>query len=206
MKKVISVLCLVALTCATAFAQQKGEDKRKDEGNGWRERVRAAQVAFLTSELDLSEAEAQSFWPVYNEVQKQRREAFEAQQKAFKALQEGIDGKDVSKLLSDYMAASKKVDAIDENAVERYKKVLPMKKVAKLILAEEKFRHQQIGRLGQGGAPFGPGGPQGMPQGGPGGPQGGNRPGPGFGNGNHGAPGSGNSGTNPPAQKQNSSI
>ena len=185
MKKVFSLICVLAV-CATALAQPKGNEKKTD-GNDWRERVRAAQVAFLTNELDLTEAEAQSFWPVYNDVQKQRREAFEAQQKAFMALSKGIDGNDVNKLLQEYMAASKKLDALEESAVERYKKVLPVQKVAKLILAEEKFRHQQIGRLGQGGMPFGPqGGPQGTPH--PGARPGQNR------------------GGNAPAQNQDSSI
>ena len=36
-------------------------------------------------------------------------------------------------------------------AIARFKKVLPEKKVAKLVLAEEKFRHHQISKLGQGG-------------------------------------------------------
>jgi hypothetical protein len=188
MKKVFSLICVLAV-CATALAQgqPKGNEKKTD-GNDWRERVRAAQVAFLTNELDLTEAEAQSFWPVYNDVQKQRRQAFEAQQKAFMALQKGIDGNDVNKLLQEYVAASKKLNAIEEGAADRYKKVLPVQKVAKLLLAEEKFRHQQIGRLGQGGMPFGPqGGPQGNP------PYPGTYPGQ-------------NRGGNAPAQKQDSSI
>ena len=36
-------------------------------------------------------------------------------------------------------------------ATARYKKVLPVSKVAKLLLAEEKFHQNQIHRLGQGG-------------------------------------------------------
>ena len=50
-----------------------------------------------------------------------------------------------------------------KKAVENYKKVLPVNKVAKLLLAEEKFRQKQIHRLGQGrvpgqgGRPGGPG-------------------------------------------------
>ena len=184
MKKVFSLICALAVVSVTALAQPGGNGQNP-QGNDWRERIRASQVAFLTSELDLTEAEAQSFWPVYNDVQKQRREAFEAQQKAYMAMQKGIDGNDVNKLLQDYMAATRNLDTIESGAVERYKKVLPVKKVAKLLLAEEKFRHQQIGRLGQGGMPFGPqGGPQGTP------PPGGNR----QNRGNNNAP------------KQNSSI
>ena len=161
MKKVFSLICALVLVGTAAFAQP-GKGGEQNQGNDWRERIRAAQVAFLTSELDLTESEAQSFWPVYNDVQRQRREAF--------------DGNDVNKLLQDYMAATKKVDALTETAVERYKKVLPVKKVAKLLLAEEKFRHQQIGRLGQGGMPFGPGAPQGTPPGGNRPNRGGNAP------------------------------
>lgn len=154
MKKVISMLVATVLVGTVAFAQNSGET-RKREGEDWRERVRAAQVAFLTSELDLTEAEAQSFWPVYNDVQKQRREAFGAMQKAYMELTKGIDSDNIAKLLANYLDARKANDAIELEAVERYKKVIPVQKVAKLLLAEEKFRHQQIGRLGQGGGPFG---------------------------------------------------
>ena len=90
MKKIISVFLSLALVAGFAQAQNNKQDQRKG-GNDWRERVRAEQVAFITSELDLSESEAQAFWPVYNDVQKQRREAFKATGEAFKALQEGAN-------------------------------------------------------------------------------------------------------------------
>ncbi len=163
MKKIISVLLILTVAGTSLFAQ-KGERKDHEQ---WREKVRAEQVAFLTNELDLTEAEAQAFWPVYNDVQAQRREAFKASAEAFKALQEGVDGADVSKLMNAYLAAKAKCETIEKEAVTRYQKVLPEKKVAKLLLAEEKFRHQQIGKLGKGNGPRpAPGGPKGgrMPQ------------------------------------------
>ena len=159
MKKIISILGALLLVGVVAFAQPQHKKGNKNDGEQWREKVRAEQVAFLTNELNLTESEAQSFWPVYNDVQNQRREAFKASAEAFKALQEGIDGKDVSKLLDKYMDAQKACQKIDADAVARYKKVLPVEKVAKLMMAEEKFRHQQIGKLGQGGGNR-PGGPR----------------------------------------------
>ena len=150
MKKIISVLLALALVAGMTYAQDKQEKKG---GHDWRERVRAEQVAFITSELDLSESEAQAFWPVYNDVQKQRREAFKATGEAFKALQEGADDKDAAKLLDQYLAAKKVNEKLEADAVARYKKVLPVSKVAKLLLAEEKFRQNQIHRLGQGRGP-----------------------------------------------------
>ena len=166
MKKIISMVCALALVSGVAFAQNPKGDNKKD-GN-WREKVRAEQVGFITAELNLTEAEAQAFWPVYNDVQAQRREAFKAQHDALKAMQNGAEGKEAEKLLDDYLAAKKKCESIEADAVLRYKKVLPVQKVAKLLMAEEKFRQQQIHRLGQGGF--------GRPGGAPG-----NRPG-GFGN------------------------
>ena len=145
MKKIISLVCALALVSTVAFAQKNDKKGNKED---WREKVRAEQVALITSELNLSEAEAQAFWPVYNEVQEQRREAFKASAEAFKALKDGAEGADAAKLLDAYLSAKKNCDSIEENAVKRYKKVLPIEKVAKLLVAEEKFRHQQIGKLG----------------------------------------------------------
>ena len=86
------------------------------------------QVALITAELDLTEAEAQ----------------------ALKDLKNGVEGKDAGALLDQYEAAKKNCDAVEIQALSRYKKVLPAEKVAKLLVAEEKFRHQQIGKLGKG--------------------------------------------------------
>ena len=171
MKRIISILILLAVVTAGAWAQPQRGDKKGQHGD-WREKVRAEQVAFITNELNLTEAEAQVFWPVYNDVQNARREAFHASHEAFKALQDGLDGNDVEKLLDNYLSAKQACEAQEAEAVARYKKVLPADKVARLLLAEEKFRQQQISKLG------GQGGPgQGPDQGrGPGHNRGGNFP------------------------------
>ena len=157
MKKIISVFLTVALAGSVALAQNNKADKKNGD---WREKVRAEQVANITSQLDLTEAEAQAFWPVYNEVQKQRREAFKASAQAYKALNEGIEGNEVNALLQKYLDAKKAAEAIESDAIARYKKVLPANKVAKLIVAEENFRHQQIGKLGGNAGRPGKGGPR----------------------------------------------
>ena len=158
MKKIISVFVLAALMSVAALAQgfHKGEKKGDDEA--WRERVRAEQVAFLTSELSLTEAEAQKFWPVYNDVQSKRRLAYKESFDAMKALEEGLEkGEDSGKSLNNYLDAKKKINDLEADAVKKYSKVLPKEKVAKLVLSEERFRHKQIGKLGQGGKSGGPG-------------------------------------------------
>ena len=166
MKKVISVIAIAMLVSVAAFAQ-KDNSKKKEGNQDWREKVRAEQVAHITKDLDLSEAEAQKFWPVYNDVQAKRRNVYKASFDALKVLKDKMDaGEDVSNELEKYLSSKKDIEEFDRGAVKEYKRVLPTNKVARLILSEEKFRHNQIGKLGGGQ----PGGPQGGPgMGGPGG-------------------------------------
>lgn len=153
MKKVISVIAIAVLFSVAAFAQK---DNSKKKGEDWREKIRAEQVAHITTDLNLTEVEAQKFWPVYNDVQSKRRDIYKASFEALKALREKLDaGADVSKELDKYLECKKEIEEFDRGSVKEYKRVLPTEKVAKLILSEEKFRHNQIGKLG-GGQPGGP--------------------------------------------------
>ena len=159
MKKVFSVLCALAVLSAGAFAQgnQRPQPPRGGNDNGWRERVRAEKVAFLTAEIDLTESEAQVFWPIYNEIQKAERESFEAVRVAYDAMAKGVaekkSGKEMEKLVHAYIDAKDKSDGIETKYLNKLMKALPAEKVARYYLAEEKFRHQQIGRLGNGNFP-----------------------------------------------------
>ena len=152
MKRIFKLaLCtaMAALVSFGAFAQPKHE-KGKDKGE-WKEKVQAEKVAFLTTALDLSVEESQAFWPVYNAVQKEKHNAYKdvaAATEALKdALKEGKTGKEIEVLLQSYLAAKEDCDAIDKDAIDKFKAVLPIEKVARIFIAEEQFRHQQIKRL-----------------------------------------------------------
>ena len=161
MKKVFSVLCALAVFAAGAFAQgpqRPGQPPRRGaDDNGWRERVRSEKVAFLTQEIDLTESEAQVFWPIYNEIQKEERESFEAVRKAYEAMEKGVQdgktGKEMEKLVKAYVDAKEKNDGFETKYMNKLLKALPAEKVARYYVAEERFRHQQIGRLGNGNFP-----------------------------------------------------
>ena len=147
MKKVFSVLCALMVLSMGAFAQGP-QGPRRGADNGWRERVRAEKVAFLTEEIDLTESEAQVFWPIYNEIQKAQRDGFEA-----KGVEEKKGSKEMEKLVKAYIDAKEKNEGIETKYLNKLLKVLPAEKVARYYVAEEKFRHQQIGRLGNGNFP-----------------------------------------------------
>jgi hypothetical protein len=106
-------------------------------------------------EVGLTPEEAQAFWPVYNQVEKEKDEAMfnliRAHKEMSMALEEKKSEKEVAALLDKYLEAQKKVNEIENAIAAKYKAVLPVEKVAKLYVAEEKFRRQQIRRLHHGG-------------------------------------------------------
>ena len=139
---------------------------------GWQDKVKSEKIGFITIELNLTPEEAQVFWPVYNEIankkaelQKQVRESYKALLKALN--EEGATDQEINKLLDNYLAAKHAVQDASRGDVAKYRKVLSGKKVAKLFVAEEKFRRQNIRNLG-GQKPQGPqhGGGHGAPHGG----------------------------------------
>ena len=107
-------------------------------------------IAFLTTAIGLTPGEAQAFWPVYNQMLEERGKAQFNVMKAYKALEAAVDGnktKEIPRLLDSYLDALSEKDRIEDSCDERYRKVLPTEKVAKLYVAEEKFRRQQIHKL-----------------------------------------------------------
>jgi phage terminase Nu1 subunit (DNA packaging protein) len=113
----------------------------------------AQKIAYLTEVMDLTTEEAQVFWPIYNQAQKEKREAYKAVKQAYanldKGIQEGKGKKEIKDLLRQYTAALEATQSIDSKYVTQYERVLPVEKVAKLFIGEETFRRQQIQRLGK---------------------------------------------------------
>ena len=145
MKRLLTI-CLLAAFSLAAMAQDKPDFKNPEK---MQERFQADKVAFLTQQMDLTVAEAEAFWPVYNEVEATRREAFKLSSEACKALKKALESGegDINALLDDYIKKRDEARDTDKAAVERYKKVLSAEKVAKYVLAEENFRHRQIGKV-----------------------------------------------------------
>lgn len=144
---IIAVMATFATT--TAYAQ-------KDKGHeDWKKKMMSEKVAFFTVELDLTPEEAQKFWLVYNEIDKEKDAANEAVFKAYieleKAIEAGRPGKEISTLLDNYIEAMEEQTEINVEADEKFRKVLPVEKVARLYLGEEEFRRQYIRRLHRGG-------------------------------------------------------
>lgn len=138
---IVVVLALFSLTRTAVFAHQEGD---------WQEKMKAERVAFLTTAMELTPAEAEKFWPVYNSMETERRASFGKVMRAYKALSDGVAAgktdKELEVLVNDYTTANKNSHSIEAKYTPQLVKVLSVSKVAKLFVAEEEFRRQQIGR------------------------------------------------------------
>lgn len=148
MKKITTILvAFAAMVCM-------GISANASVAEDWKEKLMAEKIAFLTLEVGLTPEEAQVFWPVYNQVEKEKDEAMfnviRTYKDMSKALEEKKSEKEVSALLDKYLEAQKKVNEIENGITAKYKAVLPVEKVAKLYVAEEKFRRLQIRKLHDG--------------------------------------------------------
>lgn len=138
---IVVVLALFSLTQTAVSAHQEGD---------WQEKMKAERVAFLTTAMELTPAEAEKFWPVYNSMEAERRASFGKVMRAYKALSDGVAAgktdKELEVLVNDYTTANKNSHSIEAKYTPQLVKVLSVSKVAKLFVAEEEFRRQQIGR------------------------------------------------------------
>lgn len=131
--------------------QKKEEQKRNHQE--MREMIQAKKIAFFTEYLDLTPSEAEKFWPLYNNFWKQRMDAHKNAKIALKNLNKAVNSTEetpdstIKSLMEKYISLSKKEFEIMDDMFGKMNSILPVKKAAKLISAEEKFREQLIRQL-----------------------------------------------------------
>lgn len=144
MKKLVAVIALALAMSTLSFAQQK------NQGRDFK-RIQAEKAAYITEQLDLSVEEAQAFWPLYNKVQKEQREALKVVREHKRALREAIKaGKsdnEIKPLLDAWLNAEKSFKKPMYDYRADFVKVLGETKTAKLYLAEDGFVKRTIRQM-----------------------------------------------------------
>ncbi len=146
MKNIILTIAALACLSSAASANTGWE-------NEWKERFMSEKIAFLTMEMNITPAEAQAFWPIYNEIEQKKDAALVQIIKTYKELNAAIEANnqmEIDKCLTAYLQAQETLREIESKAADQYKTVIPVEKVAKLYVGEEKFRRQNIRKLQNG--------------------------------------------------------
>ena len=146
--KTLTIATILILSVAGLSAQPHC----KYDGT-WKQKIRSEKIAFLSTEVNLTPEEAQVFWPVYNEVWSSLDKARHNVMKSYGNLVEGtknnVGEKELKSLLDAYNEAMSREHKIKEERYQKFLEVLPLEKVAKIYVAEEKFRRSQFHKLRQ---------------------------------------------------------
>ncbi|MBK6445486.1 MAG: hypothetical protein IPO49_10830 [Bacteroidetes bacterium] len=139
MRKQLFLLSFLVLFSAIVFAQENKPPVR--------ERLESLKVGFLTERLNLSAEEAKVFWPVYNkyqdELEQLRKSRRENLMNAKLNFDEMSDSEVEKTIDNELMYRQGELDVLKKYNPQ-FKKVLPVKKVAKLYKAEEDFKRKLI--------------------------------------------------------------
>lgn len=111
-----------------------------------RDKIEALRVSFISQKVNFTTLEAQLFWPLYNEY----NDKLELNRKTFrhqygkKADFEITTDKEAEQFLAAELNLKQKEYELYKEYYEKFKKILPIKKVALLRKAEEEFKKELI--------------------------------------------------------------
>ena len=141
MKRLLPIL-LFLITISLSAQQKRSERHAK---------IKALKVAFITEKLDLSELEAQKFWPIYNAFDdKSTKIKFQDIRKIRYKLRQGVatmSDEEANELLSQFMKAEYELHNERVKLVGKLRSVISAKKIILLKSAEDDFNKRMLERF-----------------------------------------------------------
>ena len=114
--------------------------------NDRREKIKALKVSFITEKLDLTESEAQKFWPIYNAYDEN---TFKVKHRELRGIRKNIKENvntltdaESQVLLDKLIEAEKKLYEENTQLILKLKKIISPKKIILLRVAEEDFNRK----------------------------------------------------------------
>jgi len=148
MKKLVLVLFIIS---TVAYAQKPN---RGGQGPN-HEKIKALKTAHITDQLDLTSAEAEKFWPIYNEFDNKlmtlrNKERGEFRDKLRDGGVDNLSDKEANEMIDKMLEMKTKELEYRKELVVKLRGVIPPSKIIKLQRAEESFKKMLLNRLKNG--------------------------------------------------------
>jgi alpha-amylase/alpha-mannosidase (GH57 family) len=143
MNRVIAVLVLSVIT-QLIIAQ---DDHSKHEKI---EHLKAQKVAFLTERIGLSSADAQTFWPVYNQYSAKKDSLSEArwsERKKLKGDLKKLSASEKERSIDRQIQLKWEEEKMEYDYHKKFKKILSIDQLIKLYDAEHEFKMRLIRQI-----------------------------------------------------------
>ncbi|SHL01329.1 Spy/CpxP family protein refolding chaperone [Hymenobacter psychrotolerans] len=135
------MLCLLASVPAGARAQ--ADNARQGRLN----QLETAKIAYITEKLALTPDQAQRFWPVYNEFTAKRRDVNRRMRQLRTDDPEAQSDQQIRESLSQALALRQQEVSLEKEYFEKFQKVLTIRQVGKLFMAERQFTKEVLKRV-----------------------------------------------------------
>jgi hypothetical protein len=146
-KPITSAALLAVILCfiAPGFAADKTADKPADNMQILQDKVKADKKLLVATNMQLTEAEAGNFWPIYDSYQKDLETLNKRTVAMIKFYADAFNSKSINdekadKLVADLLAIQMDEVKLLQSYVPKLRKVLPAIKVARYIQIENKIR------------------------------------------------------------------
>ncbi len=139
------VVLIAALGISPALAQNAPGDQPADNMQILRDKIKADKKFVVAANMELTEAEAKKFWPVYEAYQKDlealnKRTAAMIKSYADAWNSKSMDNAKAKKLTTDFLAIQGDEVKLMKSYVPKLDKALPATKVARYLQIENKIR------------------------------------------------------------------
>lgn len=112
-----------------------------------RDKLEALRVAFISKRLELTPAESEKFWPVYNEYNDKLRAIKHNLRKSYKRISGPISENEAEELFQLEIQSRQAETDIHKQYSERIRKIIGVKKTVSLRVAEEEFKREMINTI-----------------------------------------------------------
>lgn len=145
--RITLVTLVTILSATTLFAQHNREHKRMHKPD--KEKFKTMKIAYLTEKLSLTSAEAEKFWPVYNEYSEKKMTIYKEFRKDRKEMMEDqeLTDAEAEKAVNDRIIVKQKELDLEKEYLTQFKSVLPIQKVGLLYRAEENFKKDLLRKM-----------------------------------------------------------
>ncbi len=135
---IFTILSLAVVPCIAQPLAGKHHDEEHQE------RIRSMKVAFITERLSLTTEEAQQFWPVYNQYQKELKELRTKHAREMKQEKSVADftEEEAAKYVECEISRLEETAKLKRKYNEKFLEILPVTKVALLYEAEKDFNRR----------------------------------------------------------------
>jgi hypothetical protein len=137
--------CMLAVFPSYGRDQDKPNKRTREEKEA---QIKELRVKYFNEKLALTETEQKSFWPLFDEYKAKDKALRDSFQKKYRKNEVVfMDDKKAEEYLNALLKLKDDENALYRDYIGRFKKILPIKKVAMLPMLEKEFKKEILQKM-----------------------------------------------------------